>query len=414
LSLLSTSNFPLSTFGGRNLFAITAAAFVGFTGFTLVMPFLALYIQELGATNRADVAFWTGITLGITPAITALCNPFWGRVGDRFGNKLLVQRSLLGGLVIMTAMAFATRPWHLFALRAVQGLIAGYGPLTLAMAALSAPPERMARAIATVQTAQRMGPAIGPVLGGILASVVGLRNVFFVSAGVYSLASLIMGFLYVEPRPRGAAAAGPDRTSFGDILALENFVLLLMVIFGLQLVDKSFGPVLLLYLNQLGYGAEQSAVLAGLLFSVLAVSGAFGNQLAATLLKRMTPRNVIDSAVLTAAAALAIFAFAGTSWLLLLSILVFGASVGTANTASFTAAGSVIPRHVHGASFGLLSSASLIGFAVSPILSGLVASRSIRAVFLSGVVALALLAVVVRRVMVERSREVEPPPTEEA
>jgi DHA1 family multidrug resistance protein-like MFS transporter len=404
--------FPLSP--SRNLFAITAAAFVGFTGFTLVMPFLALYIQELGATDRADVAFWTGITLGVTPAITALCNPFWGRVGDRFGNKLLVQRSLLGGLVIMISMAFATRPWHLFALRAVQGLIAGYGPLTLAMASLSVPPERMARAIATVQTAQRMGPAIGPVLGGILASVVGLRNVFFVSAAVYALASLIMGLLYAEPKTREPPLSGRDAGgSFSTILALENFVLLMMVIFGLQLVDKSFGPVLLLYLDQLGYGAEGSAVLAGVMFSVLAVSGALGNQLAATLLKRMGPRDVIDSAVLTAAAALAIFAFAGATWLLLAAILVFGAAVGTANTASFTAAGTVIPRHVHGASFGLLSSASLVGFAVSPILSGLVASRSIRAVFLSGVVVLAVLAVVVRRLMVERSRDVEPPPTVE-
>lgn len=412
-SSTSSTSSASSTSFRRNQIAVTAAAFVGFTGFTLVMPFLALYIQELGATDRADIAFWTGITLGVTPAISALCGPLWGRVGDRFGNKLLVQRSLVGGLLVMVLMAYASRPWHLFALRAVQGFIAGYGPLTLAMAALSAPPDRMARAIATVQTAQRMGPAIGPVIGGVLASVLGLRNVFFVAAGVYALASLIMALLYVEPSRRAAAGKDGGRVSFRDILAFENFVLLMMVIFGLQLVDKSFGPVLLLYLNQLGYGAEQSAVLAGILFSVLAFSGALGNQLAATLLKRMTPRNVIDGAVLSGAAALAVFAFAGTTWLLLASMLLFGASVGTANTASFTAAGTVIPRHVHGASFGLLSSASLIGFAVSPILSGLVAARSIRAVFVAGVVALAVLAVIVRRVMVERSRQIEPAPTVE-
>jgi MFS family permease len=82
-------------------------------------------------------------------------------------------------------------------------------------------------------------------------------------------------------------------------------------------------------------------------------------------------------------------------------------------TASFTAAGAVIPRHAHSASFGFLSSASLIGFAVSPILSGLVAARSIRAVFVAGVIALAVLAVVVRRVMVERSPDVESAPAVE-
>ncbi len=397
----------------RNQFAVTAAAFVGFTGFTLVMPFLALYIQELGATDRADIAFWTGITLGVTPAITAICGPFWGRVGDRFGNKLLVQRSLVGGIVIMVLMAYATRPWHLFALRAIQGLIAGYGPLTLAMAALSAPPDRMARAIATVQTAQRMGPAIGPVIGGLLASMVGLRSVFFVAAAVYALASVIMALLYHEPPGKGADGRRGGQVSFRDILAFENFLLLMMVIFGLQLVDKSFGPVLALYLTQLGYGGDQSAILAGVLFSVLAVSGALGNQLAATLLKRMTPRAVIDTAVLTAAAALALFAVASQAWLLLVAIGLFGACVGTAMTASFTAAGSVIPRHVHNDSFGFLSSASLIGFALSPILSGIIAARSIRGVFVSGVVALAVLAVVVRRVMVEPRPQVEPAPAVE-
>src|SRR5215204_437447 len=198
----------------RNQVAVTAAAFVGFTGFTLVMPFLALYVQQLGATDRADIAFWTGITLGVTPAISAICGPLWGRVGDRFGNKLLVQRSLIGGIVIMVLMAYATRPWHLFALRAAQGFIAGYGPLTLAMAALSAPPEGMARAIATVQTAQRMGPAIGPVIGGILASMVGLRNVFFVAAAVYVAASIIMAVFYVETHGTAATGTVPGRVPF--------------------------------------------------------------------------------------------------------------------------------------------------------------------------------------------------------
>ena len=397
----------------RNQVAVTAAAFVGFTGFTLVMPFLALYMQQLGVTAPADVALWTGATLGVTPAITAFCAPFWGRIGDRFGRKVLVQRSLVSGIVVMVLMAYATRPWHLFALRAAQGFVAGYGPLTLAMAAASVPPERLARAIATVQTAQRMGPAIGPVLGGILASALGLRQVFFVAAGVYVAASLIMAVFYVEPPETSKGAGRREPVPFRDVLAFENFLLLMTVIFGLQLVDKSFGPVLLLYLSQLGYSADQAAVLAGLLFSVLAVSGAAGNQLAAALLKRMTARAVIDAAVLTAAAALALFALRGEVWLLVAAIAVFGASVGTAMTTAFTAAGSVMAHGVHGVSFGFLGSASLVGFAVSPIISGLVAGRSIRVVFFSGVAALVVLALMVRRVMVERNLEIESAPTVE-
>jgi hypothetical protein len=82
-------------------------------------------------------------------------------------------------------------------------------------------------------------------------------------------------------------------------------------------------------------------------------------------------------------------------------------------TTAFTAAGSVIPRDAHGASFGFLTGASLIGSAISPVLSGLVAARSIRVVFVSGAVALATLALMVRRLMVNRPLAIEPAPSVE-
>ena len=91
----------------------------------MVMPFLASYIQGFGVTDVGDVALWTGLTLGVTPAVSAMCAPLWGRVADRFGNKLLLQRALASSVVVMGLMAQAAQPWHLFALRAVQGLVAG-------------------------------------------------------------------------------------------------------------------------------------------------------------------------------------------------------------------------------------------------------------------------------------------------
>lgn len=395
----------------RNQLAITAATFVGFTGFTLVMPFLALYVQQLGVTDTKEVALWAGVTLGITPAITAVCGPLWGRVADRFGNKILVQRSLLSGVVVIALMAYATQVWHLFALRAVQGFVAGYGPLTLSMAALSAPREQMARAIGMVQTAQRMGPAIGPVIGGILATAVGLRNTFLVASVIYAVAFLMVTFLYRDP-PRLPPADQPlPRATFASILSVENFVLVMVVIFGLQVVDRSFGPVLVLHLEDMGYSRAVAAVTAGFLFSALAVAGALGNQLPGPLLKRTSARVVIAGSSLVAAAALALFALSTPVWLLACMIGIFGAAVGAAMTTAFTAAGAVIPRHAHGASFGFLTGASLIGSAISPVLSGLVAAHSLRVVFFSGVVALAALALVVRRVMVERDLEIESAPS---
>jgi MFS family permease len=394
----------------RNQAAVTAAAFVGFTGFTLVMPFLPLYIRQLGVTDIGEIALWTGVTLGVSPAIAALTAPLWGRVGDRFGNKLLVQRSLVSFIAVMTAMAYVTEPWHLFALRAIQGFFAGYGPLALSMAAQSAPREKMAFAIGTVQTAQRMGPAIGPVIGGVLAPIFGLRNSFFVAAGFYFVAFVMITALFKEPPRAPRAAAGRQRPAFASILAFENFVLVMVVLFGLQLVDRSFGPILPLHLGELGYSPDDVPVVAGLLFSVLALTAALGNQLSSVVLKRHSPRVVIIWAAMMAAAGLGVFTVAQSFWLLAASLAVVGLSLGTSNTTAFAAGGAVIPQEVHATGFGFLTSASLSGVAISPVLSGLVAVRSIRAVFVAAVILLLTLAFVVRRVMVERNPRVEPVP----
>ncbi|HZI81687.1 MAG TPA: MFS transporter [Vicinamibacterales bacterium] len=383
----------------RNQAALMIASFVGFTGFTLVMPFLALRFQGLGVDDTREVALWTGFTLGVTPAVAAACAPLWGRVGDRFGNKLLVQRSLFFCVFVMTLMGLATEPWQLFVLRALQGLVAGYGPLTIAMAAESAPREKMAHAIGLVQTAQRVAPAVGPVIGGVLAQAVGLRNSFFVAGAVYALAFALVSVLY---RDTGHAAREAERRTHVpmlEILSIRNLLLLMGVIFGLQLTERSLGPVLLLHVEALGYA--RAALLVGVLFSLLSVAGALGHQIAASALARAPARRVIATAIVAAALGLAVFTVTSAAWALMGGILAVGVGVGVAMTAAFTAAGASIPRHVHSTSFGFLTGASLTGTAVGPVLGGLVAARSITAVFVLGVVILAGLAVIVRRVMTD-------------
>jgi MFS transporter, DHA1 family, multidrug resistance protein len=397
----------------RNQLVVVVVTFVGFTGSTLVMPFLALYIRQLGVTDTGEVALWTGLTLGSTPAITALCGPFWGRVADRYGNKILVQRSLLSFVIVMAAMGYAQSVWQLFMLRALQGLFAGYGPLTLSMAALSAPREQMARAIGEVQTAQRIGPAIGPVIGGFLAAAVGQRNAFLVAAAVYAVALILVTALYTEQARPHPGAAARERVSFQGILAFENFVLLTGLILAVQTIERSFGPVIPLYAREMGFAGGRVELVSGILFSAAAITGALGHQLAGTLLRRTSARAVLAMSLPVSAVGLAIFPAVNSLWALIAAFGVFGLGAGTAMTAAFTAAGGVIPRHAHGASFGVLTSASLFGMSFGPVFGGLIAGRSIRAVFLVGAVGLGLMALVVRRVMVERQPHVESPPASE-
>ncbi len=393
----------------RNVSAVTAASFLGYTGFTLVMPFLPLFIQQLGVTDVGEIAVWTGLSLGVTPGLTAILAPAWGRLGDRYGRKMMVERSLASFVVLFAAMAFVTRAWHVLAIRIVQGVFAGYGSLSVAMAAESAPRERMPNAIGLVQTAQRLGPGIGPVIGGALAGFVGLRRAFIATALFYAVGFIVVFLMYddeVARRQGRDAAAAKDSAAacagaitFRDVLAFENFILMMVVIFGLQFVDRSFGPILPLYVEQIGVAHARVAFVSGVLFSIMAATGALGHHLCGKLLKRFPARAVIATATAVAAAGAALFV-APTAAAMYVASALFGVGVGTAMTAAYSAAGAVIPPSAHGAGFGVLTSASLVGMAVSPFLAGLVAGGSLRLVFVADMAIMAACAVGVRRGMV--------------
>jgi DHA1 family multidrug resistance protein-like MFS transporter len=398
----------------RNLAALTAAVFIGFTGFTLVMPFLPIYIGEMGVTDVGDIAAWTGVTLGVTPAMTAVFAPLWGRLADRFGRRLMVARSLFSFIIIMAAMAFATKPWHLFALRVLQGFFAGYGALCLAMAAESAPPGRLAQSIGLVQTAQRLGPALGPVIGALVAGLVGLRTTFLVTAVFYAVAFVLVLWMYTEtPRAPRADAQGGGAVTFRSTMAFENFLLLMGVIFGFQFVDRSFGPILPLFIAAME-PAGRAAVISGVIFSIVACSAALGHHYCARLLRRWSSRDVISRASLLAAAATLAMAVAPGSIALGVAAGVFGLAIGAAMTAAYTAAAAALPEAVRATGFGFLTSASLVGIAVSPMVAGLLARIGLRTVFLVNVAMLLVLGAIVLRTMGEPVRETTGPVVEDA
>ncbi len=380
------------------MFAAAAAGCIGFTGFTLVMPFLPLYIAELGTTDVGEIAMWTGLTLGATPTVTAISAPLWGRVGDRYGSKVLVIRSLTAFILTMASMAFVTAPWQLFALRALLGVFAGYGALTISMAAQSVPRDRMARAIGAVQTGHRLGPAVGPVVGGLLAPLVGLRNSFLFAAAFYAAAMVLVLVAYKEP-PRKAAAenARGGMEVFSHLMRLPGFVLALFVIFGLQTVDRSFGPVLPLFVAQVGVEAHRVPLISGILFSLGAVAAAFGSQLAPRLMKDRPARRVIVFGAATAAVAMATIVIAPTLWMVGAAMVAVGVAIGVATTTIYSVAGSLLPADAHATGFGVMTTASLIGLAVSPVVAGFIGGSGLRIVFVADVVLLVVLAVMVAR-----------------
>ena len=189
--------------------------------------------------------------------------------------------------------------------------------------------------------------------------------------------------------------------TFRTVLAFQNFILMMVVIFGLQFVDRSFGPVLPLYVEQSGRSHAQVAIVSGVLFSIMAFTGALGHHFCGKLLRRYTSRLVIAGGAAVAAAGSALVGATGNLWVMCAASTLLGLGIGAAMTASYSAAGSVIPPGAHGAGFGVLTSASLVGMASSPFIAGVLGGSSIRVVFLVDLVVMAALAAAVQKLMVD-------------
>ena len=155
-----------------------------------------------------------------------------------------------------------------------------------------------------------------------------------------------------------------------------------------------------LYVSQLGTPANRVPIVSGVLFSIAAGAGALGHHFCGRLLKRAAARVVIAGSVAVGSVGALVYVVAGGPWLLVLGTPIFGLAIGVATTAAYTAASAVMPETARGAGFGLLTTASLTGLALSPIVAGILGATSIRAVFVLDVAALVALAALVSRLMI--------------
>jgi len=108
----------------RTLLVAFGAQVLALMGFTLIFPFLPLYIQTLGVHGRA-VPVWAGVISFSGALPLALMGPVWGTLGDRYGRKPMIIRAMGCGAVTMALLIVAPNVWVLVTLLALSGLLTG-------------------------------------------------------------------------------------------------------------------------------------------------------------------------------------------------------------------------------------------------------------------------------------------------
>ena len=178
----------------RTLWIMFFAQMVSAIGFSIIFPFLPLYVESLGSSRGFSVEFLAGMVFSAQALTMMIASPIWGALADRHGRKIMVQRATFGGAAILLLMGFVSSAEQLILLRAVQGLVTGTVAAANALVAAAAPRSRTGYAMGVIQVALWGGVAIGPLIGGFMADQWGYQSAFVVTAVLLALSGVMVHY----------------------------------------------------------------------------------------------------------------------------------------------------------------------------------------------------------------------------
>jgi len=380
--------------GHRNVGVAAFMTFAAFLGLGFALPFLPIFVQDLGVRDPGEAAQWAGVLIGVGPLLAGLLAPFWGGRADRHGYKRVALLALGALGFSQFVAALAQSPLQVLVSRVLSGLFGGVGPLGLAMATSgSTKTGGGSSAIGRIQAAQILAAGLGPLLGGALASTLGIRAAFVAAGFCCLLAALVVGVLYRDAG-RSTAAMPSPRASFDGRAPQAFFGALVFVVFLVNFASRSFTPILPGQLHMLGVAPGRVALGTGIVISVYSLSAAassFGFGKAAL---RADPVRLLGGSLFLSLLSAVAMAYAPTFPLFLVIALVFGLVSGGALTLGYSIGARRFGESARGALFGKLSGAALIGGAVAPAIAGFVARSSLRDVYwMNAAVYLALIGI---------------------
>ena len=373
----------------RNLIVCLVGSFTTIVAMTLLLPFLPLYVEELGVSDKAAIVQWSGIAYGATFFAAAFVAPLWGGLGDIYGRKLMLIRASLGMTVAISLMGMAGNVWQLVALRLFTGLAGGYASGSMVLVAAQTPKHRSAWALGTLTAGIMAGNLVGPLIGGALPPVIGIRGTVLLAGGLIFLTFLGTAFLIKEEKSTARKKSEKASGSWASIPDKRPVIAMLSLGLLLMLANMSIEPIITVYVAQFVAHADVTMV-----SGVVMAAAALGSILSSSWLGKLADRigywRVIMVALAVAALLLVPQAFVNSAWQLIGLRFLMGVALGGLLPCITAVIRHNVPDAATGRILGLSISSQYVGQVAGPVLGGFIGGHiGMRAVFLGTCILLA-------------------------
>lgn len=357
-----------------NLIVLWFGLFFVNAGMTMITPFLSLYLaRNLHVQGEHAIGIWAGMIFAANFATSFIFQPLWGKLADKYGRKIMLLRSGFGMAIVITLMGFATQPWHLLALRLLNGTISGFNPAAIALISGTAPKERMGFAMGTIQSGNVAGTILGPLIGGLMAQYFGFRPIFYITGALLFLASMLALLFVREKFDREEAAQIPQISvlqGFVELNKTPQLTALFAVTFLLQFAMLSPMALLPLYVEKLHGIATDVTFWAGFVTAVTGISNMVTSPVLGRFSDKFGAHRVLTYSLIGAALTLIPQAFVTTVWQLILVRFLMGIFMGGLLPSVNALIRSYTPDGMESRAFGFNSSTMALGNMLGSLIGG--------------------------------------------
>jgi MFS transporter, DHA1 family, multidrug resistance protein len=358
----------------RNLYILIFAQLVTAVGFSMVFPFLPLYVEDLGSQANLSIELLAGLVFSAQALTMMVASPIWGAIADKYGRKRMVERAMFGGAIIILLMGFARSAEELVLLRALQGMITGTVAAANALVAASAPRERIGYAMGLLQVGTWSGVAIGPILGGVVADTLGFRAAFIVTSALLLISGVIVWLGVSERFKRPTESKRPSLLSkWREIITAPGVGTVFGLRFSVWLGRLMIVPIAPLFVATLLIDSERVGTVTGLVVGLAAATGTASAVYLGRLGDRVGHRKILVTCSLAAALFYLPQTFVANVWQLLVLQALSGAAVGGILPALSALLNHYTKRGEAGAVYGLDNSMVSGARAVAPLIGAAIA-----------------------------------------
>ena len=370
----------------RSLIILLFCQFFAMGGMSALIPFLPLFIRELGISDTHEIAIWSGLVYG-SPFVTFfLAQPVWGVVGDKSGRKLMAVRALFGLALAQVLVYFVPNVYWLLAIRLFQGTLSGFNVAAMSLITSIAPKEKNGYAISLLQSASNGGVVVGPIIGGLISEVTGFRGVFLSVGLILGVLALVVMMFVDESKSEVAVNASKqvkENLKFmrSDRILLGTTLLIMLTSLGISVLR----PIFVLYVESFPLPTDFSlAFAAGALYSIIGIFSTLSSAFFGKLVDSISLKKALGFASLGTGLMYVLHPFITDLFWLIPVRTVLGLSYGIIVPVLFTKISSRSTESNRGGLLSLASSSQTLGVILGSFLSGnLVTLLGVRFPFLA-------------------------------